>query len=48
MIFSDRIEAAHRLVRVLAKFRGRRPLIAAIPRGAVLMGEILARELEGG
>ena len=46
-IFSDRIEAAHRLVRVLAKFRGRRPLIAAIPRGAVLMGEILARELEG-
>jgi predicted phosphoribosyltransferase len=47
MIFSDRIEAAHRLVRVLAKYRGRHPLVVAIPRGAVPIGEILARELSG-
>ncbi len=47
MVFSDRIEAAHRLVRVLAKYRGRHPLVVAIPRGAVPIGEILSRELSG-
>ncbi len=47
MIFSDRNDAAHRLARALEKFRGRHPLVLAIPRGAVPMGEILARSLDG-
>ncbi len=47
MIFSDRNDAARRLARALEKFRGRHPLVLAIPRGAVPMGEILARSLDG-
>jgi predicted phosphoribosyltransferase len=33
-MFSDRHEAVERLARALAKYRGQRPLVAAIPRGA--------------
>ncbi len=47
MIFKDRIDAARRLATALAKYRGARPLVLAIPRGAVEMGRVLADELEG-
>lgn len=46
-IFRDREDAARRLAARLGHYRGQNPLILAIPRGAVPMGEILARELEG-
>jgi len=47
MIFRDRNDAALRLADELERYRGRNPLILAIPRGAVPMGEILAEQLEG-
>ncbi len=47
MYFADRREAAQRLAQALASYRGSRPLILAIPRGAVPMGATLARALEG-
>ncbi len=47
MVFEDRIDAARQLAAVLAKFRGKNPLVLAIPRGAVPMGKLIARELEG-
>jgi predicted phosphoribosyltransferase len=47
MIFNDRIDAARRLARELRKYRGSRPLVLAIPRGAVAMGRTLADELDG-
>lgn len=45
--FRDRQEAAHRLADRLARYRGDDPLILAVPRGGVVMGEILAQELGG-
>ena len=36
MIFHDRIEAAELLAQALVKWRGRNPLIVAIPRGAAV------------
>ena len=47
MIFSSRVDAARRLARALAQYRGRNPLVLAIPRGAVEMGRVLADELGG-
>lgn len=47
MTFADRTEAAERLAVALAAYQGRRPLILAIPRGAVPMGGILAERLQG-
>ncbi|MFZ2541318.1 MAG: phosphoribosyltransferase family protein [Gallionella sp.] len=47
MIFSDRKDAAHRLVAALAQYRGQNPLVLAIPRGAVPMARIIADELGG-
>jgi predicted phosphoribosyltransferase len=47
MIFQDRIEAAERLADALAHWQGKQPLILAIPRGAVPMGQVLARRLGG-
>ena len=47
MIFSDRKDAAHRLVRELEQYRGLNPLVLAIPRGAVPMARIIADELGG-
>ena len=47
MIYRDRIEAAERLAEALAGWRGRHPLVAAIPRGAVPMGRVLAQRLAG-
>ena len=45
--FDSRIDAARRLAKALAGYRGRKPLVLAIPRGAVGMGRVLADELGG-
>src|SRR5207249_12309422 len=45
--FRDRKHAAHLLARELRRYRGRKPLVLGIPRGGVVMAEIIARELEG-
>lgn len=45
--FADRAEAAEALALALDAYRGRNPLILAIPRGAVPMGKILAERLNG-
>jgi predicted phosphoribosyltransferase len=47
MIFANRQQAAERLADALQAYRGQHPLILAIPRGAVPMGQQLARALEG-
>jgi predicted phosphoribosyltransferase len=47
MVFEDRIDAARQLCLALAKFRGKNPLVLAIPRGAVPMGRVLADDLQG-
>ncbi len=47
MMFQDRAAAALLLARNLAEYRGQNPLILAIPRGAVPMGETIARQLGG-
>jgi putative phosphoribosyl transferase len=47
VFFDSRIDAARRLAKALAHYRGRNPLVLAIPRGAVPMGRVLADELEG-
>lgn len=46
-MFRDRDEAAGLLVGKLQAYRGKNPLILAIPRGAVPMARIIASELEG-
>ena len=45
--FADREEAAEALAARLIDYRGRNPLILAIPRGAVSMGKIIADRLQG-
>ena len=45
--FKNRDEAGHRLAEALSGLDLSNPLILAIPRGAVPMGEILSRELGG-
>lgn len=47
MYFNDRIDAARQLAEALRHYAGRRPLILAIPRGAVPMGDEIARALGG-
>jgi len=46
-LFDSRLDAGRRLAAALAAYRGRNPLVLAIPRGAVEMGGAIARELEG-
>lgn len=46
-MFADREEAAGMLAQRLAEYRGRNPLVLAIPRGAVPMGKVLAERLQG-
>ena len=46
-MFRDRNEAAIRLADRLKTYRGKNPLILAIPRGAVPMAKIIADKLEG-
>jgi len=45
--FRDRIDAARQLAAALEKFRDSKPVILAIPRGAVPMGRIIADALQG-
>ncbi|WP_153111123.1 phosphoribosyltransferase [Propionivibrio limicola] len=47
MIFNDRLDAAARLADALSAWRGKNPLVLAIPRGAVPMGAALAEALGG-
>jgi putative phosphoribosyl transferase len=47
MVFANRKEAADRLAVALQAYKGKNPLILAIPRGAVPMGQRLAKALEG-
>ncbi|MGA9165194.1 MAG: phosphoribosyltransferase family protein [Thiobacillus sp.] len=47
MVFANRNQAADRLADALAAYKGQHPLILAIPRGAVPMGQRLARALDG-
>lgn len=47
MIFADRHHAADLLAQALAAYKGQHPLILAIPRGAVPMGQQLAKALHG-
>jgi putative phosphoribosyl transferase len=47
MIFANRQQAAKRLAEALAAYKGQHPLILAIPRGAVPMGQQLAQALDG-
>lgn len=47
MQFRNREHAAHLLAKKLLEYRGKHPLVLAIPRGAVPMGKILAEALEG-
>jgi predicted phosphoribosyltransferase len=46
-LFDSRLDAGRRLAKALAAYRGRNPLVLAIPRGAVEMGAEVARALEG-
>lgn len=46
-MFQDREDAAVQLARRLDAYRGKNPLVLAIPRGAVPMGKTLARLLDG-
>jgi predicted phosphoribosyltransferase len=47
VVFENRAEAGRLLVRRLEQYRGQRPLVLAIPRGAVPMGKIVADALQG-
>jgi putative phosphoribosyl transferase len=47
MVFRNREHAAQLLAKRLASYRGQRPLVLGIPRGAVPMAAILADALEG-
>ena len=46
-MFNDRADAALKLAAALAHYRGRNPLVLGIPRGAVPMAAVIARELNG-
>lgn len=46
-MFDDRHDAAEQLADALSTYRGQHPLVLAIPRGAVPLGAVLARRLEG-
>jgi len=47
MSFRNRVEAAQRLAERLSAYKGKNPLVLAIPRGAVPMARILADALDG-
>ncbi|MEY5100731.1 MAG: hypothetical protein RJA36_3450 [Pseudomonadota bacterium] len=46
-MFNDRLDAARQLAGALEAYRGRKPLVLAIPRGAVPMARAIAQELGG-
>ena len=45
MIFADRVDAGERLAKDLADLAGSDCVVLAIPRGGVIVGEVIAREL---
>jgi predicted phosphoribosyltransferase len=47
MVFVNRHQAANQLAEALSAYKGQNPLILAIPRGAVPMGQQLAKALDG-
>lgn len=47
MAFANREEAAEKLAEHLSSYKGKKPLVFAIPRGAVPMGRIIADALGG-
>ena len=47
MVFADRLAAAKKLTEALQEYRGRNPLVLAIPRGAVPMAKVIAQSLQG-
>jgi predicted phosphoribosyltransferase len=47
IVFDSRLDAARRLAEALSRYRGRNPLVLAIPRGAVEMGPVLVDALGG-
>lgn len=47
MYFENRAAAARKLAEALSEYRGKNPLVLAIPRGAVPMARIIADELKG-
>lgn len=47
MRFKDRLDAARLLALALDKYRGSNPLVLAIPRGAVPMGQLITTALGG-
>ncbi|CAH0355863.1 phosphoribosyltransferase [Aquabacterium sp. CECT 9606] len=47
MLFSDRLDAAEQLSQALQNWKGHRPLVLAIPRGALEIGRVLADRLDG-
>ncbi|MBN9125154.1 MAG: phosphoribosyltransferase [Nitrosospira sp.] len=47
MFFEDRMAAAKQLAAALSEYRGKQPLVLAIPRGAVPMAKVIADELDG-
>lgn len=47
MIFDNRVTAAKQLVAALSEYHGKRPLVLAIPRGAVPMAKVIADALNG-
>ena len=46
-LFDSRADAGRLLAKALAAYRGRHPLVLAIPRGSVEIGAIVAHELGG-
>ncbi len=45
-MFADRVEAGERLAKAIAGHAGTDAVILAIPRGGVIVGEVVARELD--
>lgn len=46
-MFRDRTDAARQLADSLMQYKGKHPLVLAIPRGAVPMAKLIAEQLEG-
>jgi len=46
-MFRDRLEAAEQLAGRLKAYKGQKPLVLAIPRGAVPMAKLIAEQLDG-
>src|ERR671930_40229 len=45
MMFADRREAGERLAQALSRFADRDPVVLAIPRGGVVIGDVVATAL---